>query len=172
VHHDEGSGRGSVRFGQQLGQDRERGPLDLGLDAVRAGSEVIALDAAPGHLDRGVGAQELLDKGHAPHAREFGVPEAFDLARYWQAYLADFRAHRHRADAVVRLAPAAVARLPEARILAGPASGWVRAVVPIESVEQACREFLALGPDIEVLVPAALRTRLAACARATAALYA
>ena len=49
--------------------------------------------------------------------------------------------------------------------------GWVRAVVPIESVEQACREFLALGADIEVLEPPALRARLAAAARATAALY-
>ena len=117
---------------------------------------------------------------------EFGVPEGFDLARYWQAYLADFRAHLHRADAVVRLAPAAAARLPagawlsdEARLSgeavsetgSSEAGGWIRAVVPIESVEQACREFLALGADIEVLEPSALRARLAAAARATAALY-
>ena len=47
----------------------------------------------------------------------------------------------------------------------------MRAVVPIESVEQACREFLALGADIEVLEPPALRGRLASAARATAALY-
>src|SRR5580692_625894 len=116
---------------------------------------------------------------------EFGVPEGFDLARYWQGYLADFHAHLHRADAVVRLAPAAAARLPGAARLAdearladaarlsdeAEARGWVRAVVPIESVEQACREFLALGADIEVLEPLALRTRMATTARATAALY-
>jgi predicted DNA-binding transcriptional regulator YafY len=117
---------------------------------------------------------------------EFGVPEGFDLARYWHGYLADFRAHLHQADAVVRLAPAAMsrlsgaarlsdaARLPDGARLSGEAEtqGWVRAVVPIESEEQACREFLALGADIEVLEPPELRARLAAAARATAALYA
>src|ERR1700733_6343534 len=66
---------------------------------------------------------------------EFGVPEGFELAGYWQGYLADFRAHLHRADAVVRLAPAAAARLSGAARLAGAAEadGWVRALVPIES---------------------------------------
>jgi len=113
---------------------------------------------------------------------EFAVPEGFQLARYWQAYLADFRAYLHRADALIRLAPAAVARLPgaAARVVAARVvaeagvaepDGWIRAVVPIESVEHACREFLALGPDIEVLEPPALRARLAGAARATAALY-
>ena len=43
--------------------------------------------------------------------------------------------------------------------------------MPIESVEHACRAFLALGPGIEVLEPPALRARLARAARATAALY-
>jgi predicted DNA-binding transcriptional regulator YafY len=104
---------------------------------------------------------------------EFGVPEGFDLARYWQGYLADFRAHLHRADALVRLAPSAVTRLPAVPAwLSDETGGWVRAVVPIESEEQACREFLALGADIEVLEPPDLRARLAAAARATAALYA
>ncbi|MGH3150437.1 MAG: WYL domain-containing protein, partial [Streptosporangiaceae bacterium] len=49
--------------------------------------------------------------------------------------------------------------------------GWTRAVIPIESAEQACREFLALGADVEVLGPPALRARLAAAVRAAAALY-
>ncbi len=108
---------------------------------------------------------------------EFAVPAAFELARYWQAYLADFRAYLHRADALVRLAPGAAAGLSgaaaQAVAEAGVAEpdGWIRAVVPIESVEHACREFLALGPDIEVLEPPALRARLAGAARATAALY-
>ena len=49
--------------------------------------------------------------------------------------------------------------------------GWIRAVLPIESVERACRDFLAMGPDVEVLEPPALRARLAAAARAIAARY-
>ena len=108
---------------------------------------------------------------------EFAVPEGFELARYWQGYLAEFRAFLHRADAVVRLAPAAVARLssPAARALAetgiAEADGWIRAVVPMESVEQSCREFLGFGADIEVLEPAGLRERVAEAVRALAALY-
>ena len=54
---------------------------------------------------------------------EFSVPEGFELAGYWQGYLADFRAHLHRADAVVRLAPAAAARLSGAARLAGRGRG-------------------------------------------------
>ena len=108
---------------------------------------------------------------------EFAVPAGFDLARYWQGYLEEFRAFLHRGDAVVRLAPAAAARLSgaAARALAETgvpeAGGWIRAVVPIESVERACREFLGFGPDVEVLEPASLRERIAAAARATAARY-
>jgi predicted DNA-binding transcriptional regulator YafY len=51
------------------------------------------------------------------------------------------------------------------------ADGWTSAVLPIESVDQACRAFLPLGADIEVLEPAGLRAKMAATARATAALY-
>jgi predicted DNA-binding transcriptional regulator YafY len=78
---------------------------------------------------------------------------------------------------VVRLAPAAAARLSgaAARALAETgvpeAGGWIRAVVPIESVERACREFLGFGAEVEVLSPAVLRAHIAAAAHATAALY-
>jgi predicted DNA-binding transcriptional regulator YafY len=107
----------------------------------------------------------------------FTVQAGFELAGYWQAYLADFRAYLHRGDALVRLAPAAAARLSGAaeRALAQTGvrepGGWTRAVLPIESIERACREFLAMGPDIEVLEPAELRARLAEAARAVAARY-
>jgi predicted DNA-binding transcriptional regulator YafY len=51
------------------------------------------------------------------------------------------------------------------------AGGWVRAEVPVESLDHAHRAFLALGADIEVLEPARLRTRMAATARALADRY-
>ena len=82
----------------------------------------------------------------------------------------------HRADATVRLTPAAISRLSgsaaQAVTLTGipEPSGWTRAVLPIESVDRACHDFLALGPEIEVLSPQTLRDQLAAAARATAAL--
>jgi len=163
------------RWKEPTDVDRRLEPYGLVLKAGRW-----YLVAAPG--PRTYRVDQILDL--CVLEEEFGIPDGFDLARYWQGYLADFRAHLHRADAVVRLAPGAAGRLSAAAgrlsAAATPAAseggvnepgGWIRAVVPIESVEQACREFLALGADIEVLEPPALRARLAASARATAALY-
>jgi predicted DNA-binding transcriptional regulator YafY len=164
------------RWKEPTDVDRRLEPYGLVLKAGRW-----YLVAAPG--PRTYRVDQILDLRVLDE--EFGVPEGFELARYWQAYLADFRAHLHQADAVVRLAPGAAAQLsgPAAAAVAsavaaagaaagvGESGGWIRAVVPIESVEQACREFLALGPDIEVLEPAALRARMAASAQATAARY-
>jgi predicted DNA-binding transcriptional regulator YafY len=106
---------------------------------------------------------------------EFSVPGDFRLARYWQAYQADFHARRHGGDALIRVAPGAGGGLsgPAARALERDGTtdpdGWTRAVVPVESAERACREFLAMGPDIEVLGPPGLRAALAATASAVAA---
>lgn len=109
---------------------------------------------------------------------EFELPVDFDLAAYWQRYQADFHARLHGGDALVRLSPAAAARLTgaAARALADTgaeeADGWTRAVLPIESVDHAHREFLGMGAEIEVLGPPELRARLAATARALAERYA
>ncbi|HEX3489566.1 MAG TPA: YafY family protein [Streptosporangiaceae bacterium] len=106
---------------------------------------------------------------------ECRAPDSFGLAQYWQAYQADFHARLHGGDALIRVAPGAACWLsgPAARALADAGTtdpdGWTRGVVPIESAEQAGREFLALGPDIEVLGPPELRAAVAAAARAVAA---
>ncbi|HEY1627545.1 MAG TPA: YafY family protein [Streptosporangiaceae bacterium] len=103
------------------------------------------------------------------------IPDGFSLAGYWHRYVAEFLAGLRSADAVVRLSPAATARLfgPAADALAATGvleqDGWTRAVLPIESVDLAIGEFLT--PDIEVLAPADLRAQVAARARAIAALY-
>jgi predicted DNA-binding transcriptional regulator YafY len=108
----------------------------------------------------------------------FEAPADFDLAGYWQRYQADFRARLHTDKAVVRLAPRAAAGLTgaAARALAetGTAEpdGWIRAVLPVESLDHAHGHFLALGADVEVLEPAELRSRLAATSRVLAARYA
>jgi predicted DNA-binding transcriptional regulator YafY len=106
---------------------------------------------------------------------ECRAPDGFRLAQYWQAHQADFHARLHGGDALIRVAPGAECWLsgPAARALAdGGATdpdGWTRGVVPIESAERARLEFLALGPDIEVLDPPELRAAVAAAARAVAA---
>ena len=103
------------------------------------------------------------------------IPERFSLAGYWQSYTKEFLAGLHRADAVVRLSPAAAARLTgrDADAMAATGvqepDGWTRAVLPIESADLAVRGFLT--PDIEVLEPPELRALVAARARAIAALY-
>jgi predicted DNA-binding transcriptional regulator YafY len=118
---------------------------------------------------------QVLDEG-------FERPAGFDLAAYWRSYLADFDARRHRDRAAVRLSPDAVRRLPdlldavvvravEATAEAPDAAGWVRAVIPIESVEHAASELLRLGADAEVLEPPALGERLAATVAALARTY-
>jgi predicted DNA-binding transcriptional regulator YafY len=103
------------------------------------------------------------------------IPDGFSLAAYWRSHTADFLTSLHQADAVVRLSPAAAARQtgPAAVALAATGvtepDGWIRAVLPIESVELAADAFLS--PDIEVLEPAELRASVAATARAITAIY-
>ncbi|MGA5420048.1 helix-turn-helix transcriptional regulator [Streptomyces lavendulocolor] len=108
----------------------------------------------------------------------FGVPDDFDLAAHWRAYQRDFHARLHRDEALVRLSPRGVTRLTGAAARAAAAAGtpdpdgWTRALVPVESMDRAHDQFLALGADAEVLGPPELRARLAATARALADRYA
>ena len=109
---------------------------------------------------------------------EFVIPAGFDLAGYWERYKEDFLGRLYQSEATVRLSPTALGGLsgPEAAAVTRTGSvepgGWTRAVLPVESAELALRQFLALGPEIEVLGPPELRARLTAMIRDTAALYA
>ena len=49
--------------------------------------------------------------------------------------------------------------------------GWVQATFRMASIDGAAVDLLSLGPEVEVLTPEVLRDRVAAMARATAALY-
>ncbi|MBB5785383.1 helix-turn-helix transcriptional regulator [Nonomuraea jabiensis] len=123
---------------------------------------------------------QILDLHPLPEG--FTRPDGFDLAAYWQGYLAEFEARLRRGEAVLRLSPRGVERLPDlmtpgvvaaARQSAQPPDeeGWTRVTVPIESIEHALAEFLRLGTDVEVLAPAELRDRMAATAAELAARY-
>ncbi|SDY40861.1 Predicted DNA-binding transcriptional regulator YafY, contains an HTH and WYL domains [Amycolatopsis xylanica] len=112
----------------------------------------------------------------------FERTENFDLAAYWQSSLADFDARRLQAEAVIRLSPFSMERLPdmmnsaavksiEDTASAPDADGWVRATVPIESAEHALADFLRFGAGLEVLEPPELRRKLAETAAALAATY-
>jgi predicted DNA-binding transcriptional regulator YafY len=106
----------------------------------------------------------VLDEG-------FTRPDGFDLAKTWAAWAEDFERRLFRAEAVIRLSPRGVEMIPylmsramargtQHSIQPPEADGWVRAVVPIESVRHAHGELLRLGADVEVLEPPELRDLL------------
>lgn len=113
---------------------------------------------------------------------EFERIEGFDLAGYWASSVAGFRTGLWQGEATIRLSAAGRLKLGElmssAVISAVHAtasepdeSGWITAVVPIESTEHAHQDFLRLGGGVEVLAPDALRDRLASTARELAGIY-
>jgi predicted DNA-binding transcriptional regulator YafY len=109
-------------------------------------------------------------------------PARFDLARYWQAWARDFEARLLEDRAVVKISPAGRRVLRDVSAAAFEAveaahrkcapEGWVRAEIPVESVERATGVLLRLGAEIEVISPPALRAGMAREARRVADLYA
>ena len=157
--------------------DREVEPLGL---VLKAGVWYMAARAANDdgepHTYRlsNIRALSVLDE-------RFARPKSFDLAAYWQQSTRRFEAGLYRDQAVVRVSPRGRKLLAGA----GPAvaealsnapatpddNGWSRMTIPIESIDQAARQLLALGADVEVLEPSALRERMAQTLQAMQALY-
>ncbi|MGH9212398.1 MAG: helix-turn-helix transcriptional regulator [Acidimicrobiales bacterium] len=111
---------------------------------------------------------------------EFAWPEVFDLATHWREQVIEFRSRLHQGDALVRLHPDAIERLPHlmGRAVAEAAAageaqpdGWIVARVPIETEGHAEAQFLRLGAQVEVLEPASLRERLAGTVAQLTSLY-
>jgi predicted DNA-binding transcriptional regulator YafY len=107
----------------------------------------------------------------------------FDLPGHWAEQAERFARSILRAEAVVRLSPEGVRRLPyavdplaarEAIRAAGPADGQGRVTLtlPVESEDVAHAQLTALGAEAEVLAPEALRARFARDAARLAGLYA
>lgn len=112
----------------------------------------------------------------------FERPTGFDLAAHWEASLREFDARRHTGEATVRLTPRALDLLPHlwepALVSAARRSarleepdGWLRVVIPMESVEHTGGLLLRLGAEVEVLEPAALREHVARTVAALADMY-
>ncbi|MEV8224541.1 YafY family protein [Streptomyces sp. NPDC079167] len=108
--------------------------------------------------------------------------EDFDLPRFWEDRAAQFARSILRTEVTVRLSEAGVRRLPHAmdraavdEALAGAAApdaeGRRTVVLPVESAEVAYGQLLSLGPEVEVLAPAALRERFADTAERLRDLY-
>jgi predicted DNA-binding transcriptional regulator YafY len=109
-------------------------------------------------------------------------PARFDLARFWKIWARDFEARLLDERARVRLSPAGLKLLADVSPVAADAArnahdpckpaGWIKAQIPVESVDRATRQILRLGAEIEVLAPAALREAVAREAQRVVALYA
>lgn len=111
----------------------------------------------------------------------FKRPAKFDLAGYWTESTQRFEAGLYRGTAVVRASLLglkrlknlgdAVARAVERADARPDRAGWQRVTIPIESVEHAAAELMAVGAECEVIAPAELREKLAQSAGAMARLY-
>ncbi|MFJ2114766.1 MULTISPECIES: helix-turn-helix transcriptional regulator [unclassified Streptomyces] len=117
-----------------------------------------------------------------PLQKRFFREESFDLPGFWEERSAEFARSLLRAEIVVRLTADAARLLPylvdraaavEAIEAAGPPDGAGRITVtlPVESDDVAYAQLLALGPEAEILAPAALRARFTEAARGMGALY-
>lgn len=112
----------------------------------------------------------------------FARDERFDLPGFWDERAAQFAHSLLRTEVTVRVSPEGVRRLPyaldrsavhDALDAAGPADarGWLTVTLPVETLDIAYSQLLALGPELEVLEPAALRARFAAAAERLRDLY-
>ncbi|MFF1396327.1 helix-turn-helix transcriptional regulator [Streptomyces sp. NPDC058287] len=125
-------------------------------------------------IDRFTGVEAGLER--------FVRDEEFDLPGFWEERAEQFARSILRAEVVLRLSPAGLRQLPHAtepvsvraaRESAGEPDeeGWVTVTLPVESEDVAYGQLFALGPEAEVLAPAALRERFADAARRTADRY-
>jgi len=111
----------------------------------------------------------------------FARPPGFELAAYWAAATERFEAELIRGTAELRASPLGLKRLRQLGSAlaeavdraegAADAAGWIRLTIPVESIEHSVQELIKLGPEAEVLAPAALRQALGDAARRLAALY-
>ncbi len=118
----------------------------------------------------------------AAGGQRFVRDEEFDLPGFWEERAAQFARAILRSRVVVRLSDAGVRALPyatdaasarEAMETAGEpdATGRVTVTLPVENEDVAYTQLMALGPEAEVLEPAALRERFADAAARAAELY-
>jgi len=111
----------------------------------------------------------------------FDRPADFDLAAWWLASTQRFEKASRTGHAELRVSPSGLKLLrhlgtevtlaADVDVTTVDATGWIRVTIPIESIPHAASQLLRLGPEAEVLKPAALRRELVERVAAIAALY-
>ena len=168
--------RVALRYRSWKGEvDREVSPLGL---VLKAGDWYLVAAVDRDVRTYRVGAiQSIAQRDEAAHR-----PDGFTLASHWADAVASFEDRLRSRAARVRLSPLgwrllheqqpSVAAAAEASAAAPDAAGWREAVLSIEQGDQALRDLLRLGAEIEVLDPSMLRQALAEEAARIAALHA
>ena len=116
-----------------------------------------------------------------PLDERFDRPDGFDLAAFWTESSSAYERDTPRIDVVLRLAGD---RMPRLRGVIGDRpfdtlerldvpdpDGWLHVRVSLDWPNEVVSQVLAVGPDCELLEPAALRERIAAQARRVAGHY-
>lgn len=171
------SRRISVRYESWKGEvARELEPLGL---ILKAGLWYLAARAVEGPREpRTYRVSNILDL--TVSEATFERPAGFDLAAWWAETSRRFEADIFTGTATLRVSRIGLNLLAtlgaeQARIAGEAAAGstnpWVEVTVPIESVAHAATDFLRLGPEAEVLTPAALRDAMRTAAGRLAQLY-
>ncbi len=167
----------TVRYESWKGEvTRELEPLGL---ILKAGLWYLAARAVEGRREpRTYRVSNILDL--TVSEATFERPAAFDLAAWWAETSRRFEADIFTGTAILRMSREGLKRLAklgaeQARIAAEAATGsadpWIEVTVPIESVAHAATDFLRLGPEAEVLAPAALRDAMRTASGRLAQLY-
>ena len=143
---------------------RELDPLGL---VLKAGTWYLVAAAAGKPRMYRVSNIKKLDVLETPARR----PHRFDLARYWKTAAADFETRLLKERATIKLSPvgrrllwdispAAAEAIETAHRPCKP-EGWVKAEIPIESIDWATRQLMFLGAEVEVVEPRTLLTAVA-----------
>ncbi|MEO8524617.1 MAG: YafY family protein [Caldimonas sp.] len=115
-------------------------------------------------------------------AVRFVRPRRFDLAAHWAKATQRFEEGVYRGAASLRVSPAGLAGVRRFSAIVAQAAdrsagkpdarAWCSVTIPIESVENAVREMLKLGTEVEVIEPVELREAMRRAAQRLVALYA
>jgi predicted DNA-binding transcriptional regulator YafY len=111
----------------------------------------------------------------------FERPADFDLAAFWTDSSSAYERDTPRIEVVLRLAPERLPRLRDVigdrpyetleRLAGADPDGWLHVRVKLDWPNEVVSQILAVGPDCELVEPAALRERVAAQARRVASHY-
>ncbi|MEV0095358.1 YafY family protein [Streptomyces sp. NPDC050738] len=167
-----------ARYGRRDGASVERELEPYGL-VLKAGTWYVCAradgDFRVYRIDRFTAAEVTEER--------FERDEDFALPPFWEERAAGFARSILQAVTVVRVSPDGARRLPytvgrpaadEALAAAGApdGDGWLTLTLPVENLDIAFGQLLALGPELEVLEPAELRDRVRDAVVRTAGLYA